>query len=162
MPDRSCCKVASTRLAEVRATPVLTAEECPAGTVSVPLREPPVLLTPAGTQQQADPAVQAVRDYGVSSPASGKQEGALVGEVPVEGVAMKWRRFRASACAGGSGSGYRVDRFEGGAEVAECGRLFEDAVAAECFVGRGDADQRFGGVLVVVAGVDAAWQRQSH
>src|SRR5260370_36056927 len=37
-PARSCCKVASTRLAAVSATPVLVAEEDPAATVRRPLR----------------------------------------------------------------------------------------------------------------------------
>src|SRR6516164_1137444 len=38
-PARSCCKVASTRLAAVSVTPVLVAEDAPAATVRVPLRE---------------------------------------------------------------------------------------------------------------------------
>src|SRR5258708_2234674 len=37
-PGRSCCKVASTRLAEVSATPVWVADDFPAATVRTPLR----------------------------------------------------------------------------------------------------------------------------
>ena len=39
IPVRFCCKVASTRLAEVSVTPEAVAEEAPAATVRMPLLE---------------------------------------------------------------------------------------------------------------------------